>query len=54
MVQLQDSILECLQYHTFYNMFFDKILKAHHAKILSCFGLRVGDWLIIQLIFPTF
>jgi hypothetical protein len=35
-------------------MFFDKILKAHCAQILSCFGPRAGAWFIIWPIFPTF
>ncbi len=40
MVQLQDSILECLHYHTFSNMFFNTIPKAYHARILLCFDAR--------------
>jgi hypothetical protein len=47
MVHLQDFILECSHHHTFFNMFFDKILKAHCAQILSCFGPRAGAWFII-------
>ncbi len=42
MVQLQDSILECLHHHTFSSMFFDKTSEAHCAQILSCVGLGVG------------
>jgi len=34
MVWFQDSILEHLHYHTFSNMLFNKISKAHCAKIL--------------------
>jgi hypothetical protein len=30
-VQLQDSILECLHHHTFSSMLFDETSKAHHA-----------------------
>jgi hypothetical protein len=54
MVHLQNSILEHLHHHTFFNMFFDGIFEAHHAQILSCFRPRANVWLIIQLIFPTF
>jgi hypothetical protein len=53
MVQLQDSIMEHLHHHTFSNMFFDGIFEAHVAKILSCFGPRVGVWFIAQIVFPT-
>jgi len=35
-------------------MHFDGIFETHHARILSCFGPRVGTWLIIQPIFLTF
>jgi hypothetical protein len=31
MVQLQDSISKHLHHHTFSNVFFDMILKAHHV-----------------------
>jgi hypothetical protein len=31
MVQLEDSILECLQHHTFSSTFFDETSKAHRA-----------------------
>ncbi len=54
MVQFQDSILECLQHHTFSSMFSNKISKTHCAQILSCFGLRVGAWFTVQLVSPTF
>jgi hypothetical protein len=54
MVRLQDSILECLHYHTFSNMFFDRISKAYCAWILSCSSLRVGIKLIVKPIFSTF
>jgi hypothetical protein len=30
-VQLQDSISECLHHHTFFSMFFNMISEAHHA-----------------------
>jgi hypothetical protein len=43
MVQLQDSILECL--HTISIMFFDRTFQAHHAQILSCSSLSIGTWL---------
>ncbi len=46
--------LETLHHHTLFNMFFDKIFKAHHARILSCFSLGVDVWLIVQPIFLTF
>jgi hypothetical protein len=46
MVHLQDSILECSHHDTFFNMFFDEILEAHCARILSCFGLGTGAWFI--------
>jgi hypothetical protein len=54
MVQLQDSILECLHHHTLSNMLSDKTSETHRAQILSCFGPGEGVWLTIQLIFPTF
>jgi hypothetical protein len=47
MVHLQDSILERLQHQTFFNMFFNGILEAHHAQILSCFNLETNTWFII-------
>jgi len=60
MVQLQDSILECLHYHTFSNMFFNTIPKAYHARILSCFDARghlaytsIGLFILL-IIFPNF
>jgi hypothetical protein len=53
MVQLQDSILECLHDHTLSNMFFDETFKAHCAQILSCFGPRASVWLTSRLIFLT-
>jgi hypothetical protein len=54
MVHFQDSILEHLHHHTFFNMFSNGIFKAHHAQILSWFGPGVSVWFIIQPIFPTF
>jgi hypothetical protein len=54
MVQFQDSILECLRYHTFFNILFNKILEAHHAQTLSCSNLGVGAWFIVQPNFPNF
>jgi hypothetical protein len=54
LVQLQNSISEHLHHHTFSNMFFDKISKAHHAHILSCFSPRVSVWLTLWPIFPSF
>ncbi len=54
MFQLWNSNLECLHHHTFLNMFSDGISKAHYARILSCFRLKVGVWFIIWLIFLAF
>ncbi len=60
MVHFQDFILECSHHHTFFNMFFDKILEAHCARILSCFGPRAGAWFNLtnipnlSIIFPNF
>jgi hypothetical protein len=42
MIQLQNSILKRLHHHTLSNMFFNKIFKAHHARILSCSGPRMN------------
>jgi hypothetical protein len=42
MVQLQDSISNHLHHQTFSNMFFDMILDAHYARILSCSSPRVN------------
>jgi hypothetical protein len=42
MVQLQDSIWECLHHHTISNMLVDKIYEAHCAWNLSCFDPRAG------------
>jgi len=46
--------LECLHHHTHFGMFSDRILEAHRAQILSCFGPKVGAWFTTQPIFPTF
>jgi hypothetical protein len=54
MVQLQNSISECLHHHFFFNMFFKKIFEAHCAWISSCSNLGVGTWFITWLVFPTF
>ncbi len=54
MIHLQDSILKCLDDHTFFNMISDGILEAHYAQILSCFDLGANAWLIAWLIFWTF
>jgi hypothetical protein len=54
MVQLQDCILEHLHHHTFFNMLFDKISKAHRAWVLSCSTPRANVWLRTQPIFLTF
>ncbi len=54
MVQLQNSILEHLHHHTFSNMFSKRILEAHRAWLSSSSSPRVGIWLIIRPIFPTF
>jgi len=35
-------------------MLSDKIFEAHCAQILSCFGLKVGVWLIVWPIFLGF
>jgi hypothetical protein len=45
MVQFQASISEHLHYHIVSNMFFNRIFEAHRAQILSCYGLRAGNWL---------
>jgi len=54
MVQVQDSISKRLHHHTFSNMLFNMISKAHHVRIFSCFGPRVDTWLTTRPIFPTF
>jgi hypothetical protein len=54
MVQLQNSISECLHHHTLFNMFFDGISKANHVWIVSCSGSRVNVWLTSWLVFPAF
>jgi hypothetical protein len=54
MVQLQNSILECLHYHTFSDMLSNMIFETHHVQILLCFGLGAIAWFTTQLIFPTF
>jgi len=54
MVRFQDSILKRLHHHTLSNIFFDGIFDTHHARILSCFGPRVGAWPIVQVIFLGF
>jgi hypothetical protein len=54
MVQLQDSILECLHHHTLSNILSNGISKAHCARILSCSGPRAGVYLTIWPIFPSF
>jgi len=48
MVQLQDSILECLHHHTLSNMLFNRISKAHCVRILSFSNLGVIVRLIVQ------
>jgi hypothetical protein len=54
MVWLQNPISKHVHRHAISNMLFNEIFETHHAQILSCFGLKVGTWLTIQLIFPTF
>jgi hypothetical protein len=54
MVQLQDSISKCLHHHTLFSMLSNEIFEAHHVWILSCSGPRVGVWLTVRLVFPTF
>jgi hypothetical protein len=54
MVELQDSILERLHHHTLFNMFFNKICKAHHVQILSCSGPKANAWLKFDQFFQTF
>ncbi len=54
MVQFQDSISDHLHHHTFSKMFFNKISKTHHVRILSCSNLRVSIWLITQPVFQAF
>ncbi len=53
-IQLQDSILERLHHHTLSNMLSDGISEAHHAQMLSCFGLGVDVWFIAWPIFVAF
>ncbi len=53
MVQLQDFILECPHHHTLSNMFFNRIVKAHHGQVLSCSNLGVNVWFTIRPIFPN-
>jgi hypothetical protein len=52
MVWFQDSILECLHHHTFFNMLFDRISKANCVQILSCSSPRVGTKLTVQTSLP--
>jgi hypothetical protein len=54
MVQLQDSILECLHHHTVSNMLSDMIFKTHCAQILSCSSPKASVWFKVQPVFPTF
>jgi hypothetical protein len=54
MVQLQESISECLHHHTLFNMLFDGILKTHYAQILSYSGLKLDVWFIVRPIFLAF
>jgi len=54
MVQLQDSILECLHHHTLSNMLSNEISEAHYAQILSCSSLGADIWLIVRLVFLAF
>jgi hypothetical protein len=51
-VQLQDSILECLHHHTL--LAFNKIFEDHRGQTLSCFGLGLSIWFTAQLMFLTF
>jgi hypothetical protein len=50
----QNFIFKCLHHHNLFNMFFDKICKAHCVQILFSFGLKVHVWLTAWLVFPTF
>jgi hypothetical protein len=54
MVWLQDSILECLHYHTLSIMLFNGISKAYCVQILLCFGPRANAWFITRPRFLTF
>jgi hypothetical protein len=45
--------LECLHHHTFLNMIFDRISKAHCVQILSCSSLGAGAKLTIQTSLPN-
>jgi hypothetical protein len=54
MVRFQNSISKCWHHHTLSNMFFNEIFGVYHARILLCYGPRVGDWLIIWPIFIGF
>ncbi len=46
--------MEHLHHHTLSNMLSNTILEAHCAWILSCFDLKVGNWLMGRPISPTF
>ncbi len=54
MIRLQNSISKCLHYHIFSSVLSNGISEAHHAWILSCFGLGVGAWVTIKPIFLGF
>jgi hypothetical protein len=54
MVWPQNPISKHLHHHAISSMLFDKIFETHCARILSCFGPRMGTCFTIQLIFPTF
>jgi hypothetical protein len=54
MVQLQDSILEHVHHHTFWDMFSNEMFEAHCTRILSCFNPSVGIWFTTWPIFLTF
>ncbi len=54
MVWLQDSILECLHYHTLSNILSNGISKSHCAWILSCFSLGASVCLTTWPIISSF
>jgi hypothetical protein len=54
MVRFQNSILEHLHHHTFFNMFFNRIHVAHRVQIWSCLGIGVDVCLIVWQVFPSF
>jgi hypothetical protein len=54
MIHFQHSILKRLHHHTFFSMLFDKISKAHYARILSCSCLGANTWFTTWVVFLAF